>query len=80
MIQKGNATLLQHSPKDYLVVVIDRSKCLHPISSNTLFCMYFFGNMIYHKVSHGDVSYRFNGENVNIVSKFNVQSMIRLLI
>ena len=42
--------------------------------------MYFVGNMIYHKVSHGDISYRFNGENINIVSEFNVQSMMRLLI
>ena len=31
-----------------------------------LFCTHYVGNVIYHKFSHGDVSYRFNGENINV--------------
>ena len=63
MIEKGNATLLQRSQKEYFAADVDRSKCLHATSSNALFCTQYVGNMRYHKFSHGDVSYRFNGKN-----------------
>ena len=59
MIQKGNMALLRCVPKDYLTADIDRSKCLHAMSSNALFCTPDVGNVIYHKFSHGDVSYSF---------------------
>ena len=35
--------------------------------ANTLFCMHYVGNVIYHKFSHSDVSYRFNGKNMNVM-------------
>ena len=59
MIQKGNVILQQGYPRDYFAADIDRSKCLHVhvTSSNTLLCMHYVGNMIYHKFSHSDVSY-----------------------
>ena len=69
MIQKGNATLLRCFPKDYFAADVDRRKCLHTTSSNALFWTQYIGNMIYHKFSHGDVSYRFNGKNVNVMLK-----------
>ena len=65
MIQKGNTTLLQRFPKDYFAADADRSKYLHTTSSNALFCMHYVGNVIYHKFSHDDVSYRFNGKKFN---------------
>ena len=34
---------------------------------NALFCTHYIGNVIYHKFSHDDVFYRFNGENVNVM-------------
>ena len=63
----GNATLLRCFPKDYLAADVDRSKCLHATSSNALFCTHYVGNVIYHKVSHGGVSDRFNRKNVNVM-------------
>ena len=59
--------MLQRFPKDYFAADFDRSKCLHATSSNVLFCMHCIGNVIYHKFSHGDVCYRLNGKNVNVV-------------
>ena len=35
--------------------------------SSKLFCMHYVGNVIYHKFSHCDVSYKFNGENVDVM-------------
>ena len=69
-MQKGNVTLLQHFPKDYLRADIDRSKCYHATPSNVLFCMHYVGNVIYHKFSHGDVSYTFNGKNIDVMLEF----------
>ena len=40
-------------------------------SSNALFCTHYVNNVIYHKFSHSDVSYRFNGNNVNVMLQFN---------
>ena len=54
-------------PKDYFAADIDRSKCLHATSSNVLFCMQYVGNVIYHNLLHGDISYMFNGKNVNVM-------------
>ena len=70
MIQKGTATLLQRFSKDYFAADIDRSNCLHATSSNALFYTHYVGNMIYHKFSHDDVSYRFNGKNVNAMLEY----------
>ena len=67
MIQKGNVTLLPRLPKDYFAGDIDRRKCLHATSSNTLFWMHYVGNVICHEFSDGDISYRINGENVNVM-------------
>ena len=39
----------------------------HATSSKVLFCAHYVSNVIYHKVSHGTVSYRFNGENVTVM-------------
>ena len=63
-IQKDNVTLLQCFPKDYFAGNMHWSKCFLATSSKALFCMQYVGNLIYHKFSHGDTSYMFNGENV----------------
>ena len=68
----GDLTLLHGFPKDYFAAEADRSKCLHATSSNALFCTHYVGNVIYHKFSHDDISYRFNGENVNAMLEFTV--------
>ena len=65
MIQKENATLFQHFPKDFFAADVDRSKCLHAMTSNMLSCTHYVGNVIYHKFSHNDISYRFNGKIFN---------------
>ena len=70
MIQKGNVTLLQRFPKDYFTADVDRSECLYATSSNALFCTHYVGNVIYHKLSHGDVCYRFNGKSVTIILEY----------
>ena len=67
MIQKGNAMLLRCFPKDYFAADVNKSKCSHATSSKALFYVHYVGNVIYHKVSHSDVSYRFDGENVNVM-------------
>ena len=67
MIQKRNAIVLQRLSKEYFAGDIDRSKCLHITSSNALFYTHYVGNAIYHKFSHGDVSCRFDGENLNVM-------------
>ena len=33
-------------------------------------CTHYDGNVIYHKFSHGDISYRFNGKNVKVMLEF----------
>ena len=58
--------------QDYFAADIDISKCLHVMSSNTLFCTHYAGKEIYHKFSHSDVSYRFNGNYVNAVQECNL--------
>ena len=73
MIQKGNATLLQCLSKDYLAADVDRSKCLHVTSSNVLFCTHYVGDVIYHSFSHNEVSYRINGENVNVMFEYRIK-------
>ena len=72
MIQKGNTTLLHGFPEDYFAVDADRSKCLHVTSSNALFCTHYIGNVICHKVSHDDFSYRFNGENLKAMLELSI--------
>ena len=60
-------TLLQRFPNDFFAADTDRNKCLHATSSNALFCTHYIGNVIYHKFAHGEVSYRFNGVNGNVM-------------
>ena len=67
MIQKENATLMQHFRKNCFAADVDRSKCLHATSPNAHFCTHYVGDLIFHKFSHSDVSYSFNGKNVNVV-------------
>ena len=67
MIQIENATLLQRFAKDYFAAYIDRSKCFHSTSLNVLFCTNYVGNVIYRKFCYGGVSYKFDGENVNVM-------------
>ena len=59
--------MLQLFPKDKFAAEVDRSKCSHATSSNMLFCTHYVGNVIYHEFAHSDVSYGFNGKNVNIM-------------
>ena len=35
--------------------------------------MHYVGNMIYHKFSHDDISYRFNGKNINVMLELLVK-------
>ena len=70
MIQKGNATLLRRLPKDYFAADVDRSICLHATSSNAFVRTHYVGNVIYHKFSHSDVSYKVNGEKVNVMLEY----------
>ena len=65
-IQVGTTTLLQRFLKDYFAADFDRCTCLHATSSNALLCTHYLGNVIYHKHSHDDVSYRFNGKTVTL--------------
>ena len=56
--------------QDYFAADVDRSKCLHVTSSIWLICTHYVhdvSNVIYHKFPHGDVYYRFNGKNVNVM-------------
>ena len=67
MIQKGDATLLQHFLKDYFAADVDRSKCLlrrHQTRSSacTMLVTRFITNF-----AHDDVSYRNNREIINIM-------------
>ena len=71
-------TLLQRFPEDYFAADVDSSKCLHYTSSNALFWTHYVGrlNVIYYKFSHGDISYRLNGKNVNVMLEFVKYSTI----
>ena len=89
MMQKRSTTLLQRFPKEYFAADSDRSKCLHATSSNALFFTHYVGNVIFFKFSHDDISYRFNGKNVNAmlelwflksgITRQNLQNPIRYL-
>ena len=41
-----------------------------------LFCTHYVGNMIYHKFSHNDVTYRFNGKTVKGMLEFAEQNFV----
>ena len=45
-------------------------KCLHPTSSKREMCTSSVSSVIYHNFSHGAISYKFNGENVNVMLEF----------
>ena len=51
-------------------------KCLHPTSSRREMCTSSVSNVIYHKFSHRAVSYMLNGENVNVMLKFQIHVVI----
>ena len=74
MIEKENETLLRSFLKDYIYFAadVDRSKYLHATSSNALFCTHYTGNVIYHRSSHGDLSYKISGGNVNVMLEFTL--------
>ena len=48
-----------------MVQVIWSNEYTYP--SNALFRMQYVSNVIYHNFSHGNVSYRLTGENVNVM-------------
>ena len=49
---------------DYFEADVDRSTCLHATAKVEHFDV---RNVIYHKFSHGGVSYTLNGKNVNVI-------------
>ena len=52
--------------KDCFEAEVDRSTCLHVRSYQGAKVEHFdVSNVIYHKFSHGAISYTLNGENVN---------------
>ena len=51
---------------DYFEADVDRSTCLHATSSRRV-KHFVVSDMIYHKFSHGAVSYTLNGKNINIM-------------
>ena len=53
--------------KDYFEADVDRSTCLHATSLRVKADHVDVSNVIYHKFSHGAVSYTLNGENVNVM-------------
>ena len=55
-------------------------KCLHLTSSRREMCMLSVSNVIYHKFSHGAAFYTHNGENVNIMLEYILQTSFNLLI
>ena len=55
--------ILRHFSMDYFEVDVDRSTC-HQGAKVEHFDV---SNVIYHKFSHGAVSYTLNGENVNVM-------------
>ena len=46
------------------------STCLHATSSRREGKHFDISNVIYHKLSHGAVSYTLNGENINVMLEF----------
>ena len=72
MIKKSKCDVIATFSKGYFAVDINRSKCLHATSSKVLFCTHYISNVIYHIFSHNDVSYRFNGENVNVMLELQI--------
>ena len=72
MIHTGNVTLLLlgRLAEDYFAANVDRCKFLYSVSTNTLFCTHYFGNVIYHTFSHDDVSIRINEGNINVMLEF----------
>ena len=52
---------------DYFEADVNRSTCLHAMSSRRKVKHFDVSNAIYHKFSHGGVSYTLKGENVNVM-------------
>ena len=65
IIQNENARILRHFSKDYFEVHVDRRTCLHATHQGVKVEHFDVSNVIYHKFSHGAVSYTLNGKNVN---------------
>ena len=55
---------------DYFEADVDRSTCLHGRHQGAKVEHFDVSNVIYHKFSHGAVSYTLKGENVNVVLEF----------
>ena len=69
MLLKGKSTFCDVLKNYYASGV--SSKCLHATSSNALFCTHYVNDVIYHVFSHGDVSIRIYGKNVNVMLEYN---------
>ena len=61
---------------DYFEADADRSTCLHATSSRREIKHFDVSNVIYHKFSHGAVSYTLNGENVKVILESRLQQTI----
>ena len=57
---------------DYFETDVDRSTCLHGHHQVGKVERFDVSNVIYHRFSHGAVSYTFNGENVNIMLELSI--------
>ena len=57
IIQNENARILRLFSTDYFEEDVDRSTCLHATSSCAKVELFDVSNVIYHKFSHGGVSY-----------------------
>ena len=75
IMQNENARILRcFFSTDYFEADVDRNTCLHATSSMREVRVEHFdvSNVIYHKFSHGGVSYTPTGENVNVILECSV--------
>ena len=70
IIKNENARILRHLSIDYFEADVDRSTCLLATSSSVKVDHYDVSNVIYHKFSHGTVSYTLDGKNVNMLESY----------
>ena len=56
--------------KDYFEADVNRSTCLRHQGAKVEH--FDVSNVIYHKFSHGAISYMLNGENVNVMLEFPI--------
>ena len=74
IIQNENARILQSfSPRIILKRMSTEAHIYMRRHQGTNVKHFDVSNAIYHKFSHGAVSYTFNGENINVMSEFVVK-------